>query len=363
MNRALFLLGMVLMVLGGSVDSAPAAVSLEWHPAYLVVRVGDPVNLGLYAKSDSGSDWPISAMDVIAFHDPACLRFHNLTSEKAPYNWFLDGFFSPSPDNLNDDLGDGQMLYTAWAQLGIPAMATPKGLLVTTFQFSAETETRRTYVTIPATYGSLARTRVFDGTIPNFDVTGRLGSAGIMIVPTGFLTSVAQAKALGDESVFDLAGPIVTRAFGSYFYLEDYDRTAGIRVNCDPSQLPAEGTTPAVSGIIRTIHGERVIDEAVISSGMPLDIPGPIAMNLRAVRTGLNPQGLLIRVAGRVTSVSEGDQTFTLRDGAELVLRVELHGVSAPADGSFAAVTGALGADDSGPLLRVNRALDIRTYP
>jgi uncharacterized protein YdeI (BOF family) len=253
------------------------------------------------------------------------------------------------------------MMYTAWAQLGVPAMATRAGLLVTTLGFFARSPVCRTIVDIPPSFGGHAFTRVFDGTVPNTDITGRLTGAKVMIVPAGVLISVAEAKALSDDVGLELAGPIVTRRFESYFYMEDYDRTAGIRVNCDPAELPAEGATPTVSGTITTADGERVINASEVTAGCPMDIPGALGMSTRTARTGLSPVGLLVRAAGTVTSAGGGG--FTLGDGSESDLTVELHAVSAPDVGTFVAVTGALGADLSGLILRVNSAADIRTYP
>jgi hypothetical protein len=82
-------------------------------------------------------------------------------------------------------------------------------------------------------------------------------------------------------------------------------------------------------------------------------------MNGRAPRTGLNPQGLLVTVWGRADVPEPGATTFTLDDGCGLPLRVELHGAAAPGDGDWVAVTGALGADLAGPVIRVNDAEDI----
>jgi hypothetical protein len=359
---------LVIAVLAAAGTAVPvsASVDLEWRPGSQIVHVGDTVRLGLYAVSDSGAPWAMAAMDVIVFHTPDYLRFLGISSQGAPYDWLTDGFFSSAPENLNKNLYDGQMMYTAWSQLGMPAHATPAGLLVTTFEFSAQAAVGRTYVTIPLTYGSSARTRVLDGTVPNLDVTGQLGSARLMIVPIGCLTSVAQAKAVPDETSVQLAGPVVTRSFGSYFYLEDADRTAGIRVNRASGPEPAEGTTPSVVGIIRSLDGERVIDEAVVTAGDPDAVPKPIGMNGRAPHTGLNPQGLLVTLWGAAVVPDPGATVFTLDDGSGQPLRVELHGVAAPGDGDYVVATGALGADSAGPagpVLRVGHTYDIRTMP
>jgi len=187
-------------------------------------------------------------------------------------------------------------------------------------------------------------------------------------VSTQSAGSVAAAKRCADGSAVELGGPVVTRVFEDYFYIEDANRIAGIRVNCGASQLPQQGTRPSVLGRITTIDGERVIDQAVVFPGGGAQIPRPLGMQNPAVFVGLNPQGLHVALWGRAR-VAPGATTFTITDGAVPPaqpvepVRVELHGVSAPPDGSYVCVTGVLGADLDGPILRVNSSDSVRSYP
>lgn len=334
------------------------AVDLEWRPAYQVVHTGDVLRIGLYAVSDSGSSHAISGLDAIMLYDQSSLDFRNLIAEGEPYDWLVDGFLWPSPDNLNDSLDDGSMYYTAWAQLGVPAYATPEGLLVTTLEFIGGAPLCRSVVSIPLSLGS-AVTRVLDGTVPNNNVVGQCGTARVMVVEPGVLTSVGQVKQQPDEAGCEVGGPIVTRSFASFFYLEDYSRAAGIRVNCDPSQVPAEGSTPRVSGVVRTINGERVIDQATVTGCGEEAVPAPFGMNSTAPMMALNPQGLLVKLWGYASVPDPQASEFILSDGSPYAMRVELHGVTPPGDGDYVAVTGALGADAGGPVLRVNNAGDM----
>lgn len=358
-----------VLCLLGAVWCAPqfgwGAVDLVWHPEYQVARVGDTVRVGLYARSDSGSSHAISAIDAIVLHDPYALEFQNLVTDGAPYNWLRDGFFTPSPNDINITIDDGDMLYTAWAQLGVPAYARPGGLLCTTYVFVARTPACAVVISTPASYGTKAKTRVLDGTVPNKEVTGALGSARVMIVEQGVMTSVAEVKQLPDGSFAEIAGPVVTRAFpaSGYFYVEDYDRAAGIKVTCAAAQVPAEGTTPTVQGTIRTVDGERVLEAGSVWVGfgcVPAPVPKPLGMMCRAVSQGLSPQGLLVTLRGRATSV--GSDSFVLNDGSEQGVRVELHGATPPTQNTYVSVTGAMGADTSGPLLRVNSDGDINEH-
>lgn len=361
-RTCLVLVAAIVTISTRTVSVGAAGVDLVLKPTFQVVQVGESVDLGLYALSSNESDWPISGMDVVVLYDPTRLHFYNLTSMGAPYNWLQNGFFWPSPDNINDDLSDGQMMYTAWAQLGVPAVAPGNGLLVTTFQFQAQAEGCGEYVAVVPAWGTSATTRVFDGTTPNHDVTGNLGAAKILVVSPGVHTSVAQAKFLPDESAVQIGGPIVTRTYGTYFYIENLDRAAGIRVN-STQPLPAPGTVALVSGIVRTINGERVIDDAIVVVKCPVGVPGALAMTCNSATSGLSPVGLLVKIAGRVASVSPSEDMFILADGSKQDVRVELHGVAPPQVGDFVAVVGALGSDTSGPIVRISDPVDMQLYP
>lgn len=350
-GRAVIFLALMAI---SSATCVTGAVNLEWRSADLRVHVGDTVSVGLYAVSDSGSDWPISAMEVIVLNDAAYLKFTGITAAGAPYQWLYSGFRPDAPDNLNKKLYDGGMMYSAWAQLGQTAAATPGGLLVTTFQFVAQSPVSSTSVTVPRTYATSARTCVFDGTVPNLDVTGQLGSARVTIAPVGALTSVVEAKALPDGSTAEIWGVPVTRTYETYFYIEDSDRTAGIRVNCLPGQVPALGTAPIVRGTIVTALGERALDNVTVTPGAEVLSPKPLGMNCESLRRGLNPQGLLVRISGKANVEIPGSPAFVLQDGSLQEINVELHGVTAPRDEQYIVVTGVLSADSSGPVLRVS---------
>lgn len=177
------------------------------------------------------------------------------------------------------------------------------------------------------------------------------------------VSGVGAAKQLPDGTQFELAGAVVTRAFGTFFYVEAANRVAGIRVNCISTQpAPAQGTAPCIIGTIRTIDGERVIDQAVTYGQNPLPIPGALCMVTRSTVGGLSPVGLLVRLAGGANVPSPTATVFTLNDGSGLTVRVQLYGVAAPQNGKFVTVSGALGADTTGPILRVNSSDTIITY-
>lgn len=163
-----------------------ALVNLELRPLSQTVAVGSTVSLGLYAVDDGAPLQPatISAMDVVILWDPAFLNPISFTNAGNDYAWFQSGFLYPG--GLNASLSDGDAVWTALAQFLNPALATPAGILVTTFQFQALALTPGTTVAIAASVppgGPGYETVVYWGGAPNTPNTGSLGSAVVTIVP------------------------------------------------------------------------------------------------------------------------------------------------------------------------------------
>jgi len=172
-----------LLLAGSYPQPASALVNLEWRPAAQVVQVGDEVRIGLYAVSDNEADQLMAAMDVIIAWDPAYMELLGVDCEGCP-NWLFSGFMT-DPFGLNEAIPpqDGDGMYTALAPLGVPIPATPAGTRVTTFRFRALAVTEATVLDILESAGSpTGYTIVYDGTIPNTDVTGTLGNAEVTIV-------------------------------------------------------------------------------------------------------------------------------------------------------------------------------------
>lgn len=173
-----------LPVLIASASTAPASINLEWRPVGQTVLVDDVVHLGLYAVSDSGNNQLLSAIDLLFSWDPNKLELQGLDPTGGA-GLLFSGFPVNDAFNLNEVVPpqDGDGYYNALANFGSSVAATPSGTLLTTFLFRALAETPSTQVLIEETAGSPeSRTVVFDGTIPNTDVTGTLGSATVTIV-------------------------------------------------------------------------------------------------------------------------------------------------------------------------------------
>ena len=210
-ERLICVVGGPLAFLIALATPASDLINLEWRPDTQTVPVGATVEIGLYAVSDDPEmDQYILAMDVILNWDTQFLELVGV-DDNGPYDWLFSGFPVGNVDGLNDTFADGDALYTALGQLGDGAWATPEGLLVTTFQFTALAETPGTTITIPEDAGSYTHTAIWGS--PGQDVHGTLGSAIVTIVSCGTADSDADGDVdLDDYAIFAdcMGGPGVT---------------------------------------------------------------------------------------------------------------------------------------------------------
>lgn len=163
------------------INSSAAAVNLEWRPVQQVVAPGDTLSIGLYALASSQENEIISALDVIVGWDTTYLGDMRLGDPQEC--WLTDGFFVESGGGINSNTQDGLVMYTGWANFGAPVTVSPEGLLCVEFMFTANAPVDRTVVEILPASGTVAKTAVFHGSIPNYDIKGTLGSAQVSVVP------------------------------------------------------------------------------------------------------------------------------------------------------------------------------------
>jgi hypothetical protein len=195
-------------------SSAGAAVNLEWRPTDQTVFLGDVIEVGLYAVSDSDVDQSVGALSAILVWDPSRLELLGKI-DNGPYPWEpsrfpddsgLDGLNAPfaGPDPFVPS-NDGNAFYNPLGQqVSPPALATPEGLLVTTFRFRA-LEIGPAELELPETFGQYTRTQVIHGAFPGVDVTGMLGPpAAFTICPvTAPLLVDAEAAGAGDGTSWE----------------------------------------------------------------------------------------------------------------------------------------------------------------
>ncbi len=163
----------------------PSTVSLEFRvltPGPIVV--GDQISVGLYAVSDHPTDsHPIAAIDAVFGWELGSLQLTGLTGAGGAALSF-SGFPINGSGGLNESNPpqDGTGFYVAFAPLGSPVNATTAGTLITTFLFEALMIDDAAEVNLLPSGGSPLRTTiVYDGVIPNTDVTGSLLSTTALI--------------------------------------------------------------------------------------------------------------------------------------------------------------------------------------
>lgn len=172
---------LLIGLLAASAQIAHANINLDIRPDTQVATIGSTVNFDLYAVSDNMQNQSIGAMDVILVWDPTKLRLLGFTNSGNTYNWLQSGFLYPG--GLNQTFDDGDAIWTAFAQPGSPAFATPQGLRVTRFRFEALDTTPSTMLAIPRDRAGFM-TVVYDGVMPNTDVTGTLDSGAEAVIYT-----------------------------------------------------------------------------------------------------------------------------------------------------------------------------------
>jgi len=195
--------------------------------------------------------------------------------------------------------------------------------------------------------------------------------------------SIGAAKKSSTSSRIGFTGKIVTAAVGEYYYIQEPDRSAGIKIV--PLDMPAEtkvGDMVDGGGIPQVVDGECCLDEAVCEiKGTAVSEPislsnsaigggsfglqdavsgwrwvhptGKPAEHLWLPAQGLSTIGLLVRTCGEVTHVNADLRFFYIDDGSDLDdglgsptmrgLRVwapNLNPGELPSVGQFVSVTG-----------------------
>jgi len=214
-----------------------------------------------------------------------------------------------------------------------------------------------------------------------FDIIYEPTGAKLVVteVPAGKpLASIAAAKS---ESAGTAAGVdgCVTAVFADCFYIEDANRVGGIRVQGKPAPSPQPlapqiGQRVHVEGVLTVVAGNLTLADAywwtdagqtVTPLLMPTGSLGGAALGIQPGAKdgmGLNNVGLLVRIAGRVTSSDDTAKLIVVSDGSNAAgLRVLIPSeLTAPAVGSQVAVTGiSTVAEVDGNLVPVLRATQV----
>jgi len=156
----LFTISCALLVF---VPSTFAAITLELRPASQTVTAGTAASLELYVVSDLVGGEPVGKINTIIQFDPNKMTLLGHDTTGAPL-WSLAEF--PGSSALNPDWTDGTAYFTAVSSIspfpcGTLEIATPAGLLVTTFQFQIGSVIGSSTVLLPTTLGG-ETTEVYD---------------------------------------------------------------------------------------------------------------------------------------------------------------------------------------------------------
>ncbi len=165
------------------------------------------------------------------------------------------------------------------------------------------------------------------------------------------VSKISDLKTLDDGTLVSFAGKIATSAdseYSGFFYVEESDRSSGIRVAAASGAVPAlmRGSVVNVIGKLgTTAAGERqIVGPSVIIAGSTTPI-APLFMTNKAVGggafgsppagqygvtggAGTNNVGLLIRTSGRVTGTDGG--FLLIDDGSGTPVRVDSSMLAAP---------------------------------
>ncbi|MGB9586964.1 MAG: carboxypeptidase regulatory-like domain-containing protein, partial [Armatimonadota bacterium] len=206
-------------------------------------------------------------------------------------------------------------------------------------------------------------------------VPGETATADFSLSPA--YSRVSEVKKQPDGKYIYIADVVCSRRpNSSLMFVQDADRTAGIKVTAGTGSIPpvSPGTVCSIEGRLTSAGDVRAITDVGVVVGSSGNSPYPILMSNATVGganfyyhagppaigqkgslwgTGVNNVGLLVTTFGRVIDVPVGG-VFHIDDGSipgGLPVKL-LDGVTAPTQASFAVLTGI--AEPDGLLLLLN---------
>lgn len=159
--------------------------------------------------------------------------------------------------------------------------------------------------------------------------------------------TIGAAKKMATGSHVALTGKIVSAVFDDCFFIQEPDRSAGIRCMGSIPAGVGMGDMVDVSATLSAENGEKILSSVAIeNAGQSANINiNPMLLNTRALfGAGLDARGLLVRLAGRV--VRTGPGYFILYDGQNIFSSRQAVGIevrttgSIPDEGTNVVVTG-----------------------
>ncbi|MCE5198337.1 MAG: carboxypeptidase-like regulatory domain-containing protein [Armatimonadota bacterium] len=164
--------------------------------------------------------------------------------------------------------------------------------------------------------------------------------------------AVKDLKALNDGALVNMTGAVVSAAFNGFFYIEDTNRVAGVKVVSDTPV--SAGNLVTINGVLSNKPGEEmVINASSVDATTGGEAPDPLGMNNKSTDgSGLAATGLLVRVWGQL-AVNGSSYSITDGSGNPIALDSITTLPSGVGNGNYVLVTGALGLDANGPVVHV----------
>lgn len=149
---------------------------------------------------------------------------------------------------------------------------------------------------------------------------------------------VGDLRSVDDGAPSSVAGKVVAAALDGFFYIQEHDRSSGIKVIGTASA----GDVVSVSGRIETVNGERTLISAPggVSATPGGATPAPFGMTNFCSGATI-ATGLFATVWGQVLSVDAATNSFTISDGSDSAIKV----YGSPGGASYVRVIGAIGAE------------------
>jgi hypothetical protein len=121
---------------------------------------------------------------------------------------------------------------------------------------------------------------------------------------------IGEVEQYEDGTAVELPGKVVTVASGIFpncIYVEEGDRSNGIRVMPDVSEAPfAVGDRVDLMGVLATTNGERVLKYAKSQNRRAVQPLAPLAVNIADLSGKPSATGLLVQCTGKVANYSFG---------------------------------------------------------
>ncbi len=196
-----------------------------------------------------------------------------------------------------------------------------------------------------------------------------MGAYEFQLSPAVILQSTAQVKNQTAGSRVAVLGKVVTATGNGFFYLEEPDRSSGIRVASN-AQVQV-GQTASISGLVGYAGLEMQINATAVNIGGFTTVPEPFSLSIKNLGggkfgnqygvhggVGLNNIGLLVRVFGKVTAT--GPNYLILNDGSGYEAKIFTPYGNVAGKGWYISATGVSTFDGSNRAVYTRTASDIQ---